>query len=64
MATLLAHAQTLLRSKTVDLTFDGEQDIDALDRLAAIGALVSRARSKKCAQQAASTIGPGSRLAW
>src|SRR5215207_4954871 len=33
MATLLAHAQTLLRSKTVDLTFDGEQDIDALDRL-------------------------------
>ena len=33
MATLLAHAQTLLRSKTVDPTFDGEQDIDALDRL-------------------------------
>ena len=31
-ATLLAHAQTLLRRETVDLTFDGEQNIDALDR--------------------------------
>ncbi|NYG45363.1 hypothetical protein GGD67_002821 [Bradyrhizobium sp. IAR9] len=32
-ATLLAHTQTLLRSKTVDLALDGEQDIEALDRL-------------------------------
>lgn len=32
-ATLLADAQALPRSKTVDLTFDGEQDIDALDCL-------------------------------
>ncbi len=31
-AALLAHAPALLRSKTVDLTFDSEQDIDALDR--------------------------------
>src|SRR5262249_4732521 len=30
---LLAHAQTLLRRKTVDLALDGEQNIDALDRL-------------------------------
>ena len=30
---LLAHAQALLRSKTVDLTLDGEQDIDARNRL-------------------------------
>src|SRR5215475_13340676 len=32
-ATLLAHTQTLLRSKTVDLALDGEQNVDALDRL-------------------------------
>ena len=32
-ATLLAHAQALLRRKAVDLALDGEQDIDALDRL-------------------------------
>jgi|SRR5690242_17180344 len=32
-ATLLVHAQALPRSKTVDLTFDDEQDIDALNRL-------------------------------
>ena len=32
-ATLLAHTQTLLRSETVDLAFDGEQNIDLLDRL-------------------------------
>ena len=31
--TLLAHTQTRLRSKTVDLALDGEQDIDALDCL-------------------------------
>lgn len=32
-AALLAHAQAFLRRKAVDLTFDGEQDINALDRL-------------------------------
>src|SRR5204863_7546072 len=32
-ATRLAHKQTLLRSKSVDLALDGEQDVDALDRL-------------------------------
>jgi hypothetical protein len=39
----------------VDLALDGEQGIDALDRLDAIGALLSRARSKNlrraCVQQ-------------
>jgi hypothetical protein len=32
-ATLLAHAQAPLGRKPVDLAFDGERDIDALDRL-------------------------------
>ena len=32
-ATLLAHAQALLWHEAVDLALDGEQDIDALDRL-------------------------------
>jgi hypothetical protein len=32
-AALLAYAQAVLRRKTVDLAFDGEQNIDALDRL-------------------------------
>lgn len=32
-ATLLAHTQTLLRSKTVDLALDGKQNIDALNSL-------------------------------
>jgi hypothetical protein len=32
-ATFLAHTQPLLRTKTVDLTLDGEQEVDALDRL-------------------------------
>ena len=32
-ATLLAHAQALLWHEAVDLAFDSEQDIDALDRL-------------------------------
>ena len=44
-ATLLAHAPALLRRKAVDLTLNGEQDIDALDRRPPIGALLSRARS-------------------
>ena len=30
---LLAHAQALLWHEAVDLAFDSEQDIDALDRL-------------------------------
>ncbi len=32
-ATLLARRQTLLGNKTVDLALDGEQNIDAIDRL-------------------------------
>jgi hypothetical protein len=66
-ATLLAHAQTFQRRKAVDLAFDSEQDIDALDRLGRDRRLVSRARSKNLrllwAQHAASMIGPALRLA-
>lgn len=57
-----------MRSKTADLALDGEQNIDArLTALAAIGVLLSRARSKNlrlpCAEHAASMIGAPLRLA-
>ncbi len=67
---LVAHAEAFLRSKTVDLTFDGEQDIiDALDRLGRDRRFCEPCQIKEknlrlpCAQHAPSMIGPPLRLA-
>src|SRR6516165_972517 len=59
---LLAHARALLRAEAIDLALNGEQEINALDRVGRDRGLASRAKSKNlrlaCAQQAASVIGP------
>jgi hypothetical protein len=49
-ATLPAHTQTLLRSKTVDLALDGEQNIDAPARTRDVDA-VRRASSSRTARR-------------
>jgi hypothetical protein len=38
----LAHPQALLRSNTVELAFNGEQNVDGLANLAVIGARLNR----------------------
>ncbi len=48
-ATLLAHAQALLWHEAVDLALDGEQDIDALDRLGRNRRLVEPRQVKELA---------------
>ena len=55
-AALIAHAHSLLRRHTVDFAFNGEQGIDALDRLVRDGRLVDARQieelAPRCAQLA------------
>jgi hypothetical protein len=66
-AALIAHAQALLWHHAIDLALDSEQHIDALDRLDCDWRLVDLCQIEEFAPRmgpaAASTIGPGLRLA-
>ena len=63
-AALIAHAHALLWRHAIDLALNGEQHIDAFDCLDGDRRLVDLCQLRRAwAQQAASTIGPGLRLA-